>query len=190
MSSKSTRRARATQKVERTPVAVIESSAVNGQPRFMPETSGSTHEPVTPAKASKASKYPYRAHVKYARYELHGRAPLYSGTAKRPAAASNGEHVMVRDFITAQCPHPKVTEQYILEVAGYKSVDDLIRAATFEPNADLRPLRSLGANFRPNAWAQGRYLAGILVAWIVLDAATLIAPIEVGERGEHRLVTA
>jgi hypothetical protein len=122
------------------------------------------------------------AAVKYARFELHSKNPSLKD-GQRPSAASAGDHIAVRKAITEMLEHPTsederdiaadaITPKDLLRVSGVPTEKRLRAVAEFAPNTaeDLKALRPLGRTFakQPNsAWRQGRYLAGIMAAWMV-----------------------
>lgn len=138
------------------------------------------------AAEKKPGKFPdhIRDAVKFARYELSGKNPKLKGDAHRPAASA-GQHLKVREHLVktltdeATCKKfvangyrvepgdSKVTPEAILKLTGMSSQKKLREVAEFQGTTeDLKPLQPLGEVFKGDSWAQGRYLAGIVVAFI------------------------
>jgi hypothetical protein len=117
------------------------------------DTDASDPVPPTTAVMSKADRYKQAA----------------ANDPKHVPGASGGQHVRVREFITTTLAEEKkdVTPQNILRLTGYPSYQALEDVAAWKgTRQDLEPLQSLGENFRGDSWAQGRYLAAIVVAFI------------------------
>ena len=110
------------------------------------------------------------AAVKFARFTLHGRNPSLKKD-QRPPAASAGDHAAIRARVSGMIEGP-VTPQAIVKFSGVGSLAALRRVAEFAPESkdDLAKLKSLGSAFSKDtnkSWRQGRFLAGVLVAWSV-----------------------
>lgn len=105
-----------------------------------------------------------RGAVKFAR-SLHAKNPALEG--QRAGAASAGQHVRVRARVTELIDGP-VTPDAIVRLAGVRSQKALAEIASYSTGKEalvaLRPLSK--GEFGDDAWCQGRYLAGILAAWI------------------------
>lgn len=107
--------------------------------------------------------------MRYARHELHAHRPgLKEG--QRPAASSGGDHVAVRAKVEELVGEP-VTADKVLKLTGL-TLPKIERVARFDPDSteDMKALRILGSEFKEDknaAWRQGRYLAGIVAAYVV-----------------------
>lgn len=126
--------------------------------------------------------------VKYARYELAGRNPkIVARQAKdekvHVPAASGGDHVEVRRVVTEKL-EGNVTVEGVVKLTGLKSAKALREAAdwTTADTDQLKPLRELSKEFKGNGWRVGRYLAGILTAWVELE----LRPAEQAARKEAK----
>jgi hypothetical protein len=125
-----------------------------------------------PKPEPKPPKFPVEvsAAVKFARMDLHGKNPALKAD-QRPAAASAGDHIAVREVIARIAEGD--TEDAILSVTGL-TYPKFVKVAQFAPDTadDLKTLREspLGvecAKFETNkAWRTGRYLAGIVAAMV------------------------
>ena len=127
-------------------------------------------ETVTPK-----AKFEFKAAVKFQRYELVGRSPAFAGTDNRPPSASNGQHARVRKLVIDTLTEQgiEITSKNIVKLTGAKTLKSLREIAEFQPDSNLESIREFGKNFSGDPWAQGRYLAGIIVSWIVLEGKNL-----------------
>jgi hypothetical protein len=109
------------------------------------------------------------AAVKYARMELHAQRPN-----RKPdthiGAASAGDHIAARDRIT-EMVDGQPTPEKVLAPTGM-TFPRLVAVARFAPDSadDLKTLGELGKAFAKDknaSWRPGRYLAGIVAAWVV-----------------------
>lgn len=115
--------------------------------------------------------------VKFARFTLHAENPIYrTGTdeARRPSAASCGDHMAVRTIVTEMVEKAggTVDKAAIVKASGMKSRAAIIRAAKFDASESITPMRgtdvdkairAIGVNV---GWRTGHYVAGIYAAWI------------------------
>ena len=85
------------------------------------EANGSVGEASNPATGSFAA---IDAAVRFTRYALHGQNPAIRGTDRRPAAASRGDHIAVRETMIAELGG-NVTREALLAAAGCHDYEHL-----------------------------------------------------------------
>ncbi len=98
------------------------------------EVDGSTSEPPSAPTESFAA---IDAAVRFARYALHGHNPAVRGTDQRPAAASRGDHIAVREAIIAELGG-KVTREALLAAAGFNDYRVRLRGQPATREAECR----------------------------------------------------